>query len=106
MCRALKAPSLAASWQRLAERARTEGWTHEEYLAVLNGDRLRRSTEAISRSDTGEVVLMCPPFTAGPFREPLPRRCQRWCFQRPAHDREIRGRFLGGGHDAVSPSWS
>ena len=28
LCRALKAPSLAASVQRLAERARTESWSH------------------------------------------------------------------------------
>jgi DNA replication protein DnaC len=34
LTRALKAPSLAASVQRLAERARAESWTHEEYLAA------------------------------------------------------------------------
>ena len=30
--RALKAPSLAAAVDRLAERARSESWTHEEFL--------------------------------------------------------------------------
>ena len=34
LCRALKAPSLAAAIDRLAERARTESWTHEEFLAA------------------------------------------------------------------------
>src|SRR5436309_4157491 len=34
LCRALKAPTLAASIERLAERARSEGWTHEEFLAA------------------------------------------------------------------------
>jgi hypothetical protein len=34
LCRALKAPSLAQAVQRLAERARAEDWTHEEFLAA------------------------------------------------------------------------
>lgn len=34
LTRALKAPSLAAAVERLAERARTESWTHEEFLAA------------------------------------------------------------------------
>jgi DNA replication protein DnaC len=34
LTRALKAPSLAAAVQRLAERARTESWTHEQFLAA------------------------------------------------------------------------
>jgi hypothetical protein len=34
LTRALKAPSLAASIERLAERARAESWTHEEFLAA------------------------------------------------------------------------
>ena len=50
MCRALKAPSLAASWQRLAERARSEGWTHEDYLAAC----LER--EIASRQDHGGEI--------------------------------------------------
>lgn len=47
LCRALKAPSLAASIERLAERARAEGWTHEEFLAAC----LER--EVASRQDHG-----------------------------------------------------
>jgi hypothetical protein len=31
---ALKAPTLRTSVARLAERARTEGWSHEEFLAA------------------------------------------------------------------------
>jgi DNA replication protein DnaC len=47
LCRALKAPSLAASVDRLAERARGEGWSHEEFLAAC----LER--EVASRQDHG-----------------------------------------------------
>ena len=47
LCRALKAPSLARSVDRLAERARTEGWTHEEFLAAC----LER--EVAARQDHG-----------------------------------------------------
>jgi DNA replication protein DnaC len=34
LTRALKAPSLAAAIERLAERARAESWSHEEFLAA------------------------------------------------------------------------
>jgi hypothetical protein len=34
LSRALRAPSLGASIERLAERARSESWTHEEFLAA------------------------------------------------------------------------
>jgi DNA replication protein DnaC len=34
LTRALKAPTLRQSVARLADRARTEGWTHEEFLAA------------------------------------------------------------------------
>jgi DNA replication protein DnaC len=34
LTRALKAPSLASAVERLAERARAESWTHEEFLAA------------------------------------------------------------------------
>lgn len=34
LCRAMKAPSLAAAAPRLADRAREEGWTHEAFLAA------------------------------------------------------------------------
>jgi DNA replication protein DnaC len=34
LTRALKAPSLAGSVERLAGRARAEGWSHEEFLAA------------------------------------------------------------------------
>jgi DNA replication protein DnaC len=47
LCRALKAPSLASSVERLAERARSENWSHEEVLAAC----LER--EVASRQDHG-----------------------------------------------------
>src|SRR3954462_108644 len=34
LTRALKAPTLREAVPRLAERARTEGWSHEEYLVA------------------------------------------------------------------------
>jgi DNA replication protein DnaC len=34
LTRALKAPTLRDSVARLAERARAEGWTHEQFLAA------------------------------------------------------------------------
>ncbi|HMC09195.1 MAG TPA: IS21-like element helper ATPase IstB [Actinomycetota bacterium] len=47
LCRALKAPSLAAAIPRLGERARTETWSHEEFLAAC----LER--EVAARQDHG-----------------------------------------------------
>src|ERR1700736_6784395 len=47
LCRALRARSLAASVGRLAERARTDNWSHEEFLAAC----LER--EVASRQDHG-----------------------------------------------------
>src|SRR3954453_21468536 len=47
LCRALKAPSLAAAVERLAERARAESWTHQEFLTAC----LER--EVASRQDHG-----------------------------------------------------
>ena len=47
LCRALKAPSLAAAVARLGERAREENWSHEEFLVAC----LER--EVASRADHG-----------------------------------------------------
>src|SRR2546429_1380505 len=47
LCRALKAPSLAAAIPRLGERARAETWSHEEFLAAC----LER--EVAARQDHG-----------------------------------------------------
>ncbi|HEX2064807.1 MAG TPA: IS21-like element helper ATPase IstB [Acidimicrobiales bacterium] len=47
LCRALKAPSLAAAVDRLAERARADGWSYEEFLAAC----LER--EVAARQDHG-----------------------------------------------------
>lgn len=47
LCRALKAPALATAAGRLGERARAEGWSHEEYLAAC----LER--EVTARADHG-----------------------------------------------------
>ena len=35
LARALKTPTIAATWQALADQARDESWSHEEYLAAV-----------------------------------------------------------------------
>jgi DNA replication protein DnaC len=52
LCRALKAPSLAQAYERLAERARSESWTHEEFLAAC----LEREVAA-RQSNGGEIRI-------------------------------------------------
>ena len=52
LCRALKAPSLAQAYERLAERARAESWTHEEFLAAC----LEREVAA-RQSNGGEIRI-------------------------------------------------
>jgi DNA replication protein DnaC len=59
LCRALKAPSLASAAERLAERARTEGWSHEEYLAAC----LDREVSA-RQSHGGEARIRAARFPA------------------------------------------
>ena len=59
LCRALKAPSLAASVERLAERARAETWTHEEFLAAC----LEREVAA-RQSNGGEIRVRAARFPA------------------------------------------
>ncbi len=52
LCRALKAPSLAQAYERLADRARAESWTHEEFLAAC----LEREVAA-RQSNGGEIRI-------------------------------------------------
>ncbi len=59
LCRALKAPSLAQSVERLAERARAEGWSHEEFLAAC----LEREVAA-RQSNGGEIRVRAARFPA------------------------------------------
>jgi DNA replication protein DnaC len=59
LCRALKAPSLAKAIDRLAERARTESWTHEEFLAAC----LEREVAA-RQSNGGELRIRAARFPA------------------------------------------
>ncbi|MGC5015127.1 IS21-like element helper ATPase IstB [Streptosporangium sp. DT93] len=59
LTRVLKAPSLAASVDRLAERARTESWTHEEFLAAC----LQREVAA-RESHGGEARIRFARFPA------------------------------------------
>jgi DNA replication protein DnaC len=59
LTRALKAPTLRQSVARLAERARAEGWTHEEFLAAC----LRREVAA-RESHGGEGRIRAARFPA------------------------------------------
>jgi DNA replication protein DnaC len=59
LCRALKAPSLAAGIPRLADRAREEGWTHEQFLAAC----LEREVLA-RQSHGGEARIKAARFPA------------------------------------------
>src|SRR3954470_14187947 len=57
LTRALKAPTLRDAVPRLAERARTESWTHEEFLVAC----LQRE-DAARESQGGEARMRAPPF--------------------------------------------
>lgn len=59
LCRALKAPSMAQAIDRLAERARSEEWTHEEFLAAC----LEREVAA-RQANGGELRIKAARFPA------------------------------------------
>jgi DNA replication protein DnaC len=59
LTRALKAPTLRESVSRLAERARTESWSHEEFLVVC----LQREVSA-RESHGGEGRIRAARFPA------------------------------------------
>src|SRR6266511_3224710 len=59
LCRALKAPSLGRAIERLAERARAESWSHEEFLAAC----LEREVAA-RQSNGGELRIKAARFPA------------------------------------------
>src|SRR4051794_31567525 len=59
LTRALKAPTLREAVPRLAERARTEGWSHEEYLVAC----LQREVSA-RESHGGEGRIRAARFPA------------------------------------------
>jgi DNA replication protein DnaC len=59
LARALKTPALAASMERLAERAQTENWTYQEYLAAC----LVREVAARDASG-GELRIRAASFPA------------------------------------------
>lgn len=59
LCRALKAPSLAQAVERLADRARADGWTHEEFLAAC----LEREVAA-RQANGGELRIRAARFPA------------------------------------------
>jgi hypothetical protein len=51
LTRALKAPTLREAAGRLAERARAESWSHEEYLAAcLQREVAARDTPTVAKA--------------------------------------------------------
>jgi DNA replication protein DnaC len=54
LTRALKTPTIGRVWEEIASQARTEGWSHEEYLAAVLGRQLsdRESAGAMMRIRT------------------------------------------------------
>jgi DNA replication protein DnaC len=59
LCRAMKAPSLLKSVERLSERARSETWAYEEFLAAC----LEREVAA-RQSNGGEIRIRAARFPA------------------------------------------
>jgi len=59
LCRALKAPSMARSVDRLAQRARQEDWSHEEFLTAC----LEREVAA-RQTNGGELCIKAARFPA------------------------------------------
>ena len=59
LCRALKAPSMGRAVDRLAERARQEEWSHEEFLAAC----LEREVAA-RQTNGGELRIKAARFPA------------------------------------------
>src|SRR3954462_13250907 len=59
LCRALKAPAMAQAHERLAERARSEDWTHQEFLAAC----LEREVAA-RQANGGEIRTRAARFPA------------------------------------------
>jgi DNA replication protein DnaC len=73
LTRALKAPTLRDSIARLAERARAENWTHEEYLAAC----LQREVSA-RESHGGEGRIRAARFPARKFVGGVRLRSRSW----------------------------
>lgn len=56
LTRALKAPTLREAVARLAERARTESWTHEEFTVVAPRNPLARVLSGVRNRAVGVCV--------------------------------------------------
>ena len=88
LCRALKAPSLAAAVDRLAERARADGWSHEEFLAACS------SVKSPPERPTAASCASAPP--ASPARKSL----DEFDFD---HQRSLKREVTRGGFERVVP---
>ena len=83
LARAMKTPHLPEAAERLAERARDESWTHQEYLAAVLG------REVAAREASGaEARIKAAKF---PTRKSL----DEFNFDRPHSGRLTKGRVPG-----------
>lgn len=57
----MNAPTVAARWEQLAERARAANWSHEEYLPALLS---RRVADREAHGNHDERPHRAPPATA------------------------------------------
>ena len=73
LTRALKAPTLRESVARLAERARAESWTHEEFLVGLPAARGRRTRVPRRRGPHPGRPVPGPQVAGGVRLRPRPR---------------------------------
>jgi hypothetical protein len=109
LTRALKAPTLRDSVERLAERARAESWTHEQFLAAC----LQREVSARD-SHGGEGRIRAARFPARNALEEFDYEHQRATtgHQRADHDAPLSarhavplriGRGCPGHHERCGP---
>ena len=99
LCRAMKAPSLLKSVERLSERARSETWAYEEFLAAC----LEREVAARA------VKRRRDPHPGGTLpgeKDPRGLRLRPPAFLEAGGDRPPRGARLRRGRRRTSCSWA
>jgi hypothetical protein len=75
LCRALEAPSLGAAVERVAQRTRADGWTHEAFLAAcLEREVAARAPTAAN--DASAPVLSIPTATMWPCEQSHRHGCR------------------------------
>lgn len=78
LARAMKAPRIRESAGTLAERARAEGWSHEQYLARVLEEEVREGdAPRIGQPVDAFVLLLAEPWpSADGWHQQRSSRCQ------------------------------